>query len=70
MQKISVGFLIEVQLSVHFTYKYMNAIITNNTIQHTKETLWKTIIRATLHFFVEFMICVRSLCQTLLFSEV
>jgi hypothetical protein len=26
--------------------------------------------RATLHFFVEFMICVRSLAQTLLFSEV
>ncbi len=26
--------------------------------------------RAILHFFVEFMICVRSLCQTLLFSEV
>jgi hypothetical protein len=46
MQKISVGFLIEVQLSVHFTYKYTNAIITNNTIQHTKETLWKTIIHS------------------------
>ena len=27
-------------------------------------------IRAALHFFVEFMICVRSLAQTLLFSEV
>ena len=26
--------------------------------------------RATLHFFVEFMICVRSRRQTLLFSEV
>ena len=26
--------------------------------------------RAALHFFAEFMICVRSLCQTLLFSEV
>ena len=46
MQKISVGFLVEVQLSVHFTYKYTNAIITNNTIQHTKETLWKTIIHS------------------------
>jgi hypothetical protein len=46
MQEISVGFLVEVQLSVHFTYKYMNAIITNNTIQHTKDTLWKTIIHS------------------------
>jgi hypothetical protein len=27
-------------------------------------------IRAPLHFFVEFMICVRSLHQTLLFSKV
>jgi hypothetical protein len=26
--------------------------------------------RATLHFFVEFMICVRLLCQTFLFSKV
>ncbi len=24
----------------------MNAIITNNTIQHTKDTLWKTIIHS------------------------
>ena len=31
---------------------------------------WRVGTRATLHFFVEFMICVRSLCQTLLFSEV
>ncbi len=46
MQKISVGFLVEVQLSVHFTYEYTNAIITNNTIQHTKETLWKNIIHS------------------------
>jgi hypothetical protein len=46
MQKISVGFLVEVQLSVHFKYKYTNAIITNNTIQHTKETLWNTILHS------------------------
>jgi hypothetical protein len=46
VQEISAGFLVEVQLSVHFTYKYTNAIITNNTIQHTKETLWKTIIHS------------------------
>ncbi len=31
---------------------------------------WRRSNRATLHFFVEFMICVRSLRQTLLFSEV
>ena len=36
-------------------------IIQNNLYSHS---------RATLHFFVEFMICVRSLAQTLLFSEV
>jgi len=41
-------------------------------VMHTTAAagVWIRVNRVTLHFFVEFMICVRSLRQTLIFSKV
>ncbi len=55
---------------LHPRTKHIN-VCYHHFCKHVRKRLIKIFpIRETLHFFVEFMICVRSLRQTLLFSKV